>query len=211
MPVGWAITIVVLCVAVVTLAVVVLGLLRQVTPVLERAAGQGGGPGPLQQGPPVGSPLPHFTVHSADGETTEQQLRGRSTLMVFMSSGCGPCKQLAQDIASADLGALAEQILVITDPDGPRELGIPPDLRVLIEPGGEVSDPLSVIGTPFTVAVDSAGIVRAGQVTNTVEQLSNLAALMGQHSPSSAPAGAALSPGSGGVANGHPRPVGHQR
>lgn len=37
MPIGWAVTVVVLCVAIIVLAIIVLGLLRQISPVLEQA------------------------------------------------------------------------------------------------------------------------------------------------------------------------------
>jgi hypothetical protein len=172
MPIGWAITVVVLCVAVIVLAVIVLGLLRQVTPVLERvAAGTGTLGSHAHNGPAVGSPLPHFAVPGPDGEFTAEQLRGQATVLLFLTVGCGPCQELAEEMSRTQLGHLAGQVVVITSPDGPQELGIPAGVRILTEREKEVSGPLSVVGTPFAVAMDEEGIVRFAVVLNTVDQL----------------------------------------
>lgn len=178
MPIGWAITVVVLCVAVAALAIVVLGLLRQMTPVLERAMAVAAEPDVRPLGPAVGSPLPHFVARGADGEVTAEQLRGRPAVLLFLTAGCSPCKALAEEMAHTDLGDLADQLVVITGPDGRRELGIRPGLRILTEQDGEVSGPLSVMSTPFAIAIGPDGIVKAVRVPNTIEQLDNLAAIL---------------------------------
>jgi hypothetical protein len=172
MPVGWAITVVILCVAVVALAVVLLGLLRQITPVLEQLAATGSTVRTM--GPDVGSPLPHFAVRSPGGEVTDEKLRGRTATLLFLSAGCGPCKTLAQEMRSADLNGLTDQLVIITGPDGLAELAIPEGLRVLIEADREVSGPLSVMATPFAVSVDQYGIVKATLVPNTVNDLTSV-------------------------------------
>ncbi|HEY2576030.1 MAG TPA: hypothetical protein VGI74_06955 [Streptosporangiaceae bacterium] len=175
MPIGWAVTVVVLCVAVVVLAIVVLGLLRQVTPVLEQAATAiRAAPGLESQGPPVGHRIPDFTVSGTGGVITAEQLRGRPSVLLFLSVGCGPCEDLAAELHSSDPGDLTGRLVVVTEPDGPDKLRLPAGLRILIEQNREVSDPLSVIGTPFGIALDSAGIVTATGIPNTLEQLSGL-------------------------------------
>lgn len=177
MPTGWAVVVVILCVAVVALAIIVLGLLRQVTPVLERAAGaHADGHALSHQGPTVGSQVPHFAVGGPDGEFTPEQLRGRPAVLLFLTEGCGPCTDLATEIGQAELVDLPSQLVVVTGPDGVRELGLPIGLRVVAEPDKEVSDPLSVVGTPLAISLDSDGIVRAVRVTNTLEQLDALTA-----------------------------------
>jgi hypothetical protein len=178
MPAGWAVAIVVLGVAIVVLAVVLLGILRQITPVLERAAAHQDGMGPGNQGPPVGDPIPHFSARDTAGELVDDQsLRGQPSLLLFLSVGCGPCEQLAAEIRRSDLGALAQQLIIITRPDGPRVLGIPAGLRVVTE-ADEVTGPLAVIGLPFAIAVDSDGIVKGAQVPNTVEHLDQMAGVL---------------------------------
>jgi methylamine dehydrogenase accessory protein MauD len=170
---------VVFWVAVVGLAVVVLGILRQITPVLERAAAHPGALGPGNQGPPVGDPIPHFSVRDTAGELVdEQSLRGQPALLLFLSVGCGPCEQLAAELRRADLGALARQLIIVTRPDGPRVLGIPDGLRVVTEASDEVTGPLAVMGLPFAIAVDANGIVKGAQVPNTVEHIDRMAAVL---------------------------------
>jgi hypothetical protein len=176
MPIGWAITVVVLCAAVVALAVVVLGLLRQLTPVLERAAAAG--PDTHNLGPEVGAPLPHFAARGAEGEVTEEHLRGRSSVLLFLTGGCGACQTLAEEMNRADLGGLTGQLLVVTGAADLAKLGIPAVLSTLIEEDRAVSDPLSVVATPLAVAVDPDGIVQAVRIPNTLEQLDDIAAVV---------------------------------
>jgi hypothetical protein len=153
-----------------------LGLLRQVTPVLERAAAGAAGHDHNMLGPAIGSVLPHFAAHDDDGEVTDEQLRGHPAVLLFLTVGCSPCKSLAKEMSRTDLSGLASKMVVITSPDGPQELGIPAGLRILTELNKEVSGPLSVAGTPFAIAVDPDGIVRGAVVPNTMSQLDDLAA-----------------------------------
>jgi hypothetical protein len=115
-------------------------------------------------------------VSGLGGEITAEQLRGQPVVLLFLSVGCGPCEQLAAQIRDADLGDLASQLVIVTGPGGPVKLELPAGLRVLTEQVREVSDPLSVIGTPLAVALDQNGIVKAVRVTNTLEQLNDIAA-----------------------------------
>lgn len=179
MPVGWAVVIVVLCVAVVALSVVVIGLLRQVAPVLERAASASAGPA-LNLGPQVGEPAPEFTaVDLAGSPVTLDTLRGEPALLLFLSVGCGPCEDLAAEIrATSDLGALTRQLIVVTEPAGPAALRLPAGLRVVAETGpGEITGPLNIFGWPYAVALTPDGVVRAAQTPNTIKHLNELVAV----------------------------------
>ncbi|HEY2551248.1 MAG TPA: redoxin domain-containing protein [Streptosporangiaceae bacterium] len=178
MPVGWAIAVVALWVAVIGLAIVILGLLRQVTPALERAGGSTGF-SPSAQGPPIGDELPSFAARTADGQVIdESQLRGKPALLLFLSPGCGPCQTLAAEMSRTDLGSLADEILVVTAEEGLAGLDLPPSLRVIAELSREVSDALEVAGTPFAIAVDPAGVIRAKRIPNTVKHLRSIAAVL---------------------------------
>lgn len=174
MPIGWAITVVVLCVAVAALSAVVLGLMRQVIPVLERVPATANGPALAITGPEVGRPLPHFTAAGPDGEFTNDYLRNRPALLLFLSVGCGPCENLASELRSADLDGLAGELIVITSQGGAELLKIPADLRVVAERDREVAKALSVASYPYAIAVDPHGIVTATRVPNTVEHLQRL-------------------------------------
>jgi len=169
--------VVVLGVAVIVLMVVVLGLMRQVTPLLERiSTGENIGRRLQVQGPAVGQPLPDFTALGPDGEMKSSELRGRPAVLLFLSAGCGPCQRLAAEMGRRDLDELASQLYVVTDQDGQRVLGLPSHVTVLAERGKEISDRLSVIGTPFAVAIDPGGVVLATRMPNTMSQIGELAA-----------------------------------
>jgi methylamine dehydrogenase accessory protein MauD len=182
MPVGWAIAIVALWVAVIGLAVVILGVLRQVTPALEQAGGVIGF-NPSAQGPAIGSELPSFAARTADGEVIDDlQLRGKPTLLLFLSPGCGPCQGLAEEMSRKDIGELADEILVVTAEEGLTELGLPASVQVVAELSREVSDAVEIASTPFVLAVDPAGVVRAKRIPNTVKDLRSIAGVLGSGS-----------------------------
>ena len=175
MPVGWAVAIVALWLSVIALAVVVIGALRQITSHLASLAGQ---PAPVRaQGPAVGSKLPDLAP--TDG-------RGAAVLL-FLSAACGPCRVLAEEISSADLGELARFLIVVTDPDGLDALRLPAGLRVLTVPENTQAEEFGIPGRPFAIAADQDGIVRGAQLLNTVAHITDFAAA--KLSPELAPAG----------------------
>jgi hypothetical protein len=170
MPVGWAIVIIVQWLAIAALAVVTLGVLRQVTGQLERAPKRQG-----RMGPTPGTKVPSFAAVDANGaEFTDAQLRGKPNVFLFLSSGCGPCAQLAAEMRSAELDWLASALTIFTDPGGGEALGLPAELRTAADPARKIATSLDIEGRPFAVAVDESGIVRATRVPNTVADLSAL-------------------------------------
>ena len=115
MPTGWAIVIVVQWLAIAALTIVVLGVLRQMASLLERAAA-----GPVMRiqlpAAEVGTRLPTF-ASVGDGSVTEPAtlLGGRPAVMLFLSAGCAPCLSLAAEIASSDLpGELGRSLIAVT-------------------------------------------------------------------------------------------------
>lgn len=182
MPLGWQIAIVVLWVALIAMAVIMLGVLRQVTAALEQA--QAGGhdhlhPAPPGQGPAVGEQVPQFASVDTTGLPVDGELlRGQPVLLVFMHLGCAPCEDLAREMSRSDMTRLAGQLIVVTDPGGARELPIPAGIRVVAETEEEITGPLQITGWPFAVVIDPAGLVQATSVPNTVAQLNDLAAVL---------------------------------
>jgi len=190
MPVGWAVAVVVIAVAVIVLAVLMLGVLRQVAPLLEAVSAQleavsaqlGASPGHQSRmrlpGLIVGNALPPFTARDAQGKVTNDNLRGRSVILAFLSAGCRPCQLIAGQLAAEGTGDLTGRLLVVTAEGEPAALGLPPDVPTLIEDNHEVSEALTVLGTPFAIAVDAEGTVRGMTVPNTRADLAQLAALL---------------------------------
>jgi methylamine dehydrogenase accessory protein MauD len=176
MPIGWAVVIVVQWVAIIALGAVVLGVLRQVTPHLERP------PGPpaariQDQGPAVGSRLPPFTGRDQDGEILNAvQLIGSPFVLLFLSGTCQPCVRLATEMSTAAPGDLTAMVIAVADEADLGTLRLPAWSRVLAMSTAEVAEVFSVRGRPFAVAVDADGIVSAKEGLNTVAQLTALTA-----------------------------------
>jgi len=82
------------------MAVILLGVPRQIRPLLERAAAQPADHAPLISGPPVGEQVPHFSARDTDGELVDDR-SGRAALLLFLSVGCEPCAQLAAQLRAA--------------------------------------------------------------------------------------------------------------
>src|ERR1700746_658996 len=186
MPVGWALAVVVIAVALLVLAVLMLGVLRQVAPLLEAVSAElevvsaqlGASLGHQSTmrlpGLTVGNALPPFTARDAQGKVTNDNLRGRSVILAFLSAGCQPGQ-----LAAEGTGDLTGRLLVVTAEGEPAALGLPPDVPTLIEDNHEVSEALTLLGTPFAIAVDAEGTVRGMTVPNTRADLAQLAALLG--------------------------------
>jgi hypothetical protein len=171
MPLAWAIVIIVLWLAVACLAVVMLGVLRQVTAQLQRPPQRR-----VRMGPTPGTPVPGFTGHDTGGMPfTDAQLRGQPNVLLFLSSGCGPCQKLAGEMRGAGPDELPGSLTVVTDPGGAEALQLPAGLRVVLDPARDIADVLEVPGRPFAIAVAEDGIIRATRVPNTLAELSMLA------------------------------------
>jgi methylamine dehydrogenase accessory protein MauD len=171
MPIGWAIVIVVLWLAVAGLAVLVLGVLRQVTAQMQRPPQRR-----AMMGPTPGTPVPGFAAHDTGGVAfSGAQLRGQPSVLLFLSPGCGPCQELASEMRAAAAGELPASLTVLTDPGGAEALRLPAAVRTVVDPAREIADALEVPGRPFGIAVDDGGIIRATRVPNTLAELSMLA------------------------------------
>src|SRR5262245_33864985 len=153
MPIGWIVAFVTLWLVVIALAVIVLGVLRQVTPILERvAASPPAMADRIRLGPSIGERLPHFSARGAGGgPVDDRQLLGRPNLLLFVSPSCAPCSELCAELSHSQLGNLADQLTVITETGGAGVLTIPEGVRVLTESASEVSDALAAHGKPFAI------------------------------------------------------------
>ncbi|WUW24424.1 redoxin domain-containing protein [Streptomyces sp. NBC_01463] len=126
---------------VLTAAVVVLGLLCLLnlavsTAVIRRLRLLGMPVDPASGGgPAIGSPVPAFDVMADDGTSlTPDFLRGRRTLIAFLSTTCSACVDHAPELAlrAAELESSGTQVLLVLLDDGADARG----LRKLLSPVG---------------------------------------------------------------------------
>ena len=100
-----------------------------------------------------------------------------------MSSSCGQCRALADELANrrsathpATDRLSAVDLLLVTDPEGGNVFHEIHAASVVVQAAGEVSKAWSVPGTPFAVAIDRTGIVRAAAFAASLSLLHHLAA-----------------------------------
>jgi hypothetical protein len=190
MSLPWAVAFVALWALVVVLAVVVLGLLRRVAPILaqaEQALGRsaaGLDPGGL----PPGEEVPPFEVLDGAGE----RLRPGDSLplpavFLFVEGGCGPCQSLMAEIQERAPAFAGTRLYVVpADPengkyDALRGRGI----TVLKQEGGQVSAAFRQTAFPHAFAVDGDRRVARSEIPGSVDQLKDLAREVGAdgHTP----------------------------
>jgi thiol-disulfide isomerase/thioredoxin/uncharacterized membrane protein YphA (DoxX/SURF4 family) len=117
------------------------------------------------KGLPVGAQAPDFELPGLDGErrTLDSLLAsGKPAMLVFTSSGCGPCTEMLPEIArwQEDLAeTLTMSLISGGEPEENRAKSSEHGLRnVLLEDGG-VSDEYGVHGTPSAVLVRPDGTI----------------------------------------------------
>lgn len=155
----------------IAIAVVGWALSRQATPDAGRAASDLA----------IGTPAPSFELPSLAGSTVTLRsllAMGRPMLLVFSDPHCGPCLELAPDIAEWQrLHSDELTIAVIERRNGPT--ADRPDEHgrrtVLFQRESEVSDAYGALGTPSAVLVGSDGRV-ASSVTGGAAAIGNLVA-----------------------------------
>ena len=125
----------------------------------------------LEESPLAGEPAPAFALPALDGSTVSLDdllAAGRPALLVFSDPGCGPCQELAPDVAEWQQ-TFADELEVVVVSGGSAEdvrekLGAGRPDRTLLERDRDVavSVEYSVNGTPGAVLVGADGVVVAG-------------------------------------------------
>lgn len=176
----WIVTVTALWALLLLVVVVQIGVLRKVMPLLEsidEERDQRWAPGSaLDQGPPLGSPLPDFAGTTMDGTAvTAGHLRGRDVILLLLSGGCPPCEALVAELQREGTRMLEAGLVIVADlGDGPR-LTVPEDVDVVLQKDQQVSKVLLVSATPFALAIDASGVIRGTGFPNTMKQLQSLA------------------------------------
>ena len=176
MPVPWIVLFGVQWLAIIVLAVLVMGLSQRLTMFTAAAHALPGSFDLLENVPPVGSPIPHEKELLAPAEE-----RGR-TAVLFLSSVCKPCRALSDSLAAVATdprgrGSVldsGDELVVVTDPAGVDAFGHIG--RVVVEQDGELSRALGVKGTPVGFGVEQDGTLLGasllGEIKDVVQLLS---------------------------------------
>ncbi len=183
----WLAAFVILWALVLLLALLVLGVLRRVVPLLDRLEEQ-------QQtvpglGLPAGTRVPAFEAHDREGDAVTADAIPRPGIVLFIEPGCGPCEKLAEELRS-DAANLDGVPLVFVAPDTNegREL-VPPAGFVLLQSGHAISHAFQTSITPHAFLVDADGRLSEHTIPESVADLNLLAAQLGRKDAQGVPAG----------------------
>lgn len=180
MSTAWIAAFAVLSVAVLALGLIVLGVVRQSVAALGEAtaAARSSVKAGQPKGLTAGTPVPDFAADTTGTVFGLSDLRGRRSIVLFLSSGCSPCYTLAAELRNNRPAIEPAQLVVVADasPQGQRLAeGLP--ARVVFE-HGEVSRAFETASTPHAFAVDESGVVLGAFVPNTTRQLVELSDLV---------------------------------
>jgi thiol-disulfide isomerase/thioredoxin len=173
----WIAAFVVLWIGFLALAVILLGLLRRMSPILERAEAQlgvHGGRGSFG-GAPVASAVAPFQLVDAKGRTAlSRESVEEPTLLLFVAPGCGPCEQILGGLDG--VGERYEGVpfhVVVEEGEGAVEA--PPGVSLLYERGHAASAAFQTIVTPHAFVVDHGGLVLDQRIPGSAEDLRQMA------------------------------------
>jgi peroxiredoxin len=119
---------------------------------------------PSMEGLPVGTVVPPFELSDLDGRTvTDEDLRGRQTLLLHWSPYCGFCGKIGPEIAELQpkLHERGVQTLLISIGSVEEvreqlgEFGL--DVPVLLQEGEERAEIFDGMGTPVAYLIDAEG------------------------------------------------------
>lgn len=163
----------------VLLGLLLVGLLRRVSGVLEQAEAvirlsahslEAGGL-------PDGSAVPDFIARGPGGEVIgAATLLAEPAIVVFLASDCEPCHRLIADLGSRDSRSLGvELILVVGEGDTSFDIAGLGDLTVVFQREREVALAFNTTATPHAFAVGSDRRVVSSGTPNSFGQLEQLA------------------------------------
>lgn len=177
MSAGWIALFVALWLVVLLLVVLVLGLIRRVAVLEAGLAWDQREPGYVG-GPPVGAPAPSV---AACRELASAPDTGDGRVVLFLTSSCGVCRRLAGELRTEDRTATTSEwsardfeLVLVTDPNGRDAYADLDADAMVVQTTGELSRAWSVPGTPFAVAMDRDGVVRASGFAGTRAKLDEL-------------------------------------
>lgn len=176
----WFISYLTLWILVVLLAIIVLGLVRQLGIIYLRL-------GPDQNllattgGLELGKPAPNFEAYEITHtrRITLDDLKGKSCILVFVSPSCSPCKELMPHLKEFQQSWNGKINLVIFcqgDIQLSKDFIDSYNLRsaLIIDKDGKLSETFLVRATPFAYRLDKESVVRKRGIVNNRSGLEEL-------------------------------------
>jgi methylamine dehydrogenase accessory protein MauD len=166
----WLASYVVLWVLVVALALLTLALARQIG-TLHLRLGPRGALELDEEGPPLDEAPEPVDARDLDGRPLNIGGPGEPQLLLFVSPGCPVCREVLPSLpVAARVGGMRP--VVVSDSEDPLDADPGTNAPVILGP--TVARAYGVPGTPYAVALDRLGVVRAKGTINNLEQLEGL-------------------------------------
>ena len=154
----------------------VLGTFRRVSIALETAEDRlqelpVPGPGGLR----IGAKVPRFVASRADGrDFTDEDLRGAISLVLFLASGCAPCRTLAADLNQNPDEVYTRLLVILSGETEFIDLGLNEAVPVVYQRDGAMARAFETSATPHAFLVDHDCTVIASGTPNSIAGLRRL-------------------------------------
>jgi methylamine dehydrogenase accessory protein MauD len=170
----WAASYLVLWLLVLTLAVVVVALARQIG-TLHLRLGPRGALEIDDEGPPIGeAPAPIDTL-DVYGKPLAIGGPGSAQFLMFVSPGCRVCAEVLPSLpVVAETGDLTPIVITEEETSEARRSFHPARLKARVVADPHPASAYAVPGTPYAVVLDHLGVVRAKGTVNNLEQIEGL-------------------------------------
>lgn len=169
----WAASYAVLWLLVIALAAVVVALARQVG-TLHLRLGPRGALEIDDEGPPLGELLEPHDAIALGGDAAPIGGPGRAQLILFVSPGCRMCEEVLPALPALARRYAAEARIVTDVDHADSERAFARGASAPVIAGADIVARYGIPGTPYVVAIDERGIVRAKGTVNNLEQLEGL-------------------------------------
>jgi methylamine dehydrogenase accessory protein MauD len=165
----WLVSYIVLWALVVALAFLTLALARQIG-TLHLRIGPRGALEVDDEGPPLGEAPEAVDARDVAGHPVTVGGPGVAQLLLFVSPGCPVCREVLPSLpVAARVGGMTP--LVVADAAEDAD-GASNGAAVIVAP--DIGRAYGVPGTPYAVALDRLGVVRAKGTVNSLEHLEGL-------------------------------------
>lgn len=173
----WIVAFVALAALVILVGLLLLGLLRRITPLLEESQELIGSASRRLTigGLPPGATVPAFAAEEVGGGVfTQDDLRGEPSVVLFLDDGCAACEGLVADLRSGYAPVLGARLVVITSSrETAAQMNASARIRVIVDEGS-VAQAFESVVSPQAFVVDEHGLVRTSGTPNAWDELRQL-------------------------------------
>lgn len=174
----WIVAFAALWALVVIVGLIVLGMLRRLLPLIERAEAALSAAAEISHGGlPDGATVPPFTATEVGGSTfTEADLEGGRTIALFVSPSCRACEGLVADLKEGHVPDLGVALVAVSDDrDQAGEFKRSRSIRVLVQDGRSLADIFASNVTPHAFVIGEERRIEASGIPSDWGSLRRLA------------------------------------